>query len=347
MSSITAGQVWFSKPGTVELREQTLPEPKADQLLLRSLYSGISAGTELLVYRGQVPETLSLDASLAALGDEQISYPLQYGYASVGCVEQIGSNIDSAWLGRKAFCFQPHASHFLATSDVLIPVPDDISAEAAVFLANMETAVNLLLDARPQLGDKVLVMGQGIVGLLVTQILAQFPLAELCVVDPQASRRRLAESLGATASFDPNDDNDQTSLRQLLQPQEPAGADIVFELSGVPAALNQALSLCAYSGRLVVGSWYGSKTAELALGERFHRNRIELVSSQVSSIAPALSGRWDKARRFEVAWDMIRKCQPEQFISHRLPLDMAAEAYGMLDKGSEDVMQIVFDYQQE
>jgi threonine dehydrogenase-like Zn-dependent dehydrogenase len=204
-----------------------------------------------------------------------------------------------------------------------------------------------LLDARPQLGDRVLVMGQGIVGLLVTQILAQFPLAELCVVDPLAQRRRLAETIGATASFDPNDEADQTRLRQLLQPNETAGADIVFELSGVPTALNQALALCAFSGRLVVGSWYGSKTAELALGERFHRNRIELISSQVSSIAPALSGRWDKARRFEVAWDMIRKCQPEQFISHRPSLEKAAEAYAMLDEGNEDVMQIVFDYQQE
>ncbi len=282
---------------------------------------------------------------MAALGNEQISYPLQYGYASVGCVEQIGSNIDTDWLGRKAFCFQPHASHFLAEPDALIPLPDDISAEAAVFLANMETAVNLVLDAGPQLGDRVLVMGQGIVGLLVTQILGQFPLAELAVVDPLAARRQLAESAGATASFDPNSENDRANLQQLLQPRESAGADIVIELSGAPAALNQAIALCAYSGRVVVGSWYGNKTAGLALGERFHRNRIELISSQVSSIAPALSGRWDKARRFDVAWDMIRKCQPEQFISHRLPLDKAAEAYALLDKGVEDALQIVFGYQ--
>ena len=123
------------------------------------------------------------------------------------------------------------------------------------------------------------------------------------------------------------------------------GADVVFELSGSPEALNLAVDLCGYDGRIVVGSWYGSKRAGINLGERFHRKRMAIVSSQVSTIAPELSGRWDKARRFSLAWEMMRKCRPAQFISHCLPFDSAAEAYRLLNDSPEAALQVIFDYQ--
>jgi len=340
-----AQQLWFTGPHKVEVREQELSAPEPGQALVRNLYSGISAGTELLVYRGQIPERLALDTDLSSLGDEPFHYPLQYGYACVGRVEQVGSEEDASWIGKTAFSFQPHASHFISDLSGLIPVPDEVDPESAVFLANMETAVNLLLDAQPQLGDRVVVLGQGILGLLVDGILAEFPLAGLYSLDRMDSRRAKGEQAGVIASFVPDNPEDIKTLKRALQLDQPrGGADIVLELTGAPDALNLAVDLCAYSGRIVVGSWYGTKTADLKLGERFHRNRIKIVSSQVSTIAPELSGRWNKERRFSVAWDRIKKGQPEQLISHRFPLSEAANAYRLLDSVSEDTLQIVFEY---
>ncbi len=344
-TSQNAKQLWFTEPFQVEVREQGLPSPAPDQALVRCLYSGISAGTELLVYRGQVPDSMPLDANLPALGDRAIKYPLRYGYACVGRVEQVGSSADEAWVGRTVFSFQPHASHFVSDVSELIQVPDDVDPEAAVYLANMDTAVNLLQDARPQLGDRVIVLGQGILGLLVGGILSEFPLAALYGVDRMSQRRAKGEKIGVMACFDPDSPADIDVLKDRLHlDQARGGADIVVEITGSPDALNLAVELCAYSGRIIVGSWYGSKTTELKLGKRFHRNRISIVSSQVSTISPELRGRWDKERRLSVAWDRIRKLEPQQFISHRLPLSEAADAYRLLDSVSEEALQIVFDY---
>jgi threonine dehydrogenase-like Zn-dependent dehydrogenase len=224
-------------------------------------------------------------------------------------------------------------------------LPEGIDPKAAVFLANMETAVNLVQDASPGLGDRVAVLGQGIVGLLVSSVLSKFPLASLYAVESIDRRRALSAQTGVHDTFSPFVENDITALKQALKQQEPrGGADVILELTGSPAALNLAVDLCAYSGRIVVGSWYGTKRAEINLGERFHRNRMVLVSSQVSTIAPELSGRWDKARRFAVAWDMIKKCQPAQLISHCLPFAQADAAYRLLDDSPQDATQVIFEY---
>lgn len=345
MQGLNAQQLWFSKPHAVEVREQTLSPPQAGQCLVKTRYSAISAGTEMLVYRGQVPDTLALDASLSALGADSIRYPLQYGYASVGVVEALGDGVDAAWLGQAVFAFQPHASHYLAKPAELIRLPDGIDLRDAVFLANTETAVNLVLDAQPRIGERVLVLGLGVVGLLTASALVNFPLSCLTAVDAVDRRRELAQQLGVTV-FDPRQEQDMAALQQQLQAGDASdGADLVLELSGNPAALNLAIERCAYGGRIVVGSWYGNKPVALDLGGRFHRNRINIVSSQVSSLAPELTGRWNKARRFAVAWEQIKKCQPAQFITHSMPLRDAAQAYQLLDKSPEQAVQIIFDYQ--
>jgi 2-desacetyl-2-hydroxyethyl bacteriochlorophyllide A dehydrogenase len=334
------------KPHQVEVREQQLSPLQLDQILVKNLYSGISAGTEMLVYRGQLPNDISLDESLSAFESQIISYPLQYGYACVGRIEEVGKNVDAACMGKTVFSFHPHGSHFVSTMDGVIPLPEGMAPKEAVFLANMETAVNLIQDGNPGLGDRAVVLGQGIVGLLVSSVLAKFPLAGFYAVEPIESRRALAGQAGVQATFSPSSETDIATLKEKLQLEEArGGADVVFELSGSPAALNLAVDLCAYSGRIVVGSWYGTKRPEINLGERFHRNRLSIVSSQVSSIAPELSGRWDKSRRFSVAWDMIKKCQPAQFISHCMPFDQAAEAYQLLDDSPQDATQVIFDYQ--
>jgi threonine dehydrogenase-like Zn-dependent dehydrogenase len=224
-------------------------------------------------------------------------------------------------------------------------VPPNLAPEEAVFLPNMETALTLALDGRPLIGEKVAVFGQGIVGLLLTALLAGFPLAKLVTLDRHPGRRLASESLGARASLDPLASGALDMARALLQGdgQDP-GADLTYEVSGNPAALDQALALTGFHGRVVIGSWYGDKTAELHLGGLFHRQRQVILSSQVSTVAPELSGRWDKVRVREVAWRMVQKIAPARFITHRFPLAQAPEAYQLLDRRPEEAIQVILTY---
>jgi len=340
-------QLWFTNPSEVEVREQELDVPGPRQVRVRNLCSAISAGTEILVYRGQLPDAMALDASIGALAQQQAQYPLQYGYACVGKVEELGDEIEPDWYGKTVFSFQPHCSGYVSELSALIPVPADINTRAAVFLANMETAVNFALDATPRVGERVIVVGQGIVGLLTSSLLAQYPLAGLFAIESLDARKARARTVGVNEVFDVNKPDELQQLKDYLQLNSATGgADLIMELSGSPEALNLAVELCGYAGRIVVGSWYGTKRAAINLGERFHRNRMQIVSSQVSTIAPENTGRWDAARRFEVAWEMIRRCRPEQFITHSLPFESAGHAYELLDKSPQDALQVIFDYEQ-
>ena len=323
-------QLWFTQPYQVEVREGEQVSVAADSVRVRTLCSAISAGTEMLVYRGQLPEDLGLDASIEGMQSKP-SYPLQYGYACVGVVEELGANVAQHWQGKRVFAFAPHGSHFISTCDALIELPEDVEAEDAVFLANMETAVNLVQDGRPELGERVAVLGQGIVGLLLTGVLARFPLQELLAIDGIAERRALAQTLGASA----------TCSGLHLDEQE---ADLIYEVSGVPEALNSAITLAGYESRIVVGSWYGKKSAAIELGGKAHRNRISITTSQVSSIASPLSGRWSKARRFGVAWQMLRDIRPSRLISQQVPLLEAESIYKQLHETPEKITQAIFVY---
>ncbi len=335
----TARQLWFTAPRHVEIREAEIGPLAAGELLIEVICSAISAGTEMLVYRGQLPSEIPLDATIKNL--QQNNYPLQYGYASVGKIIQLGEGMDSALLGKNVFAFQPHASHFVSHIEALIPVPDDIAAEDAVFLANMETAVNLVHDGKPLIGERVLVLGQGIVGLLLTSLLAQIPLTELLVGDKWPLRLASAQRLGAT-SFDPSNDDERRVHQHRLNKFQ--GADLIYELTGAPDALNLAVDFSGYHSRIIIGSWYGNKSAPVYLGGAAHRNRLQISTSQVSSIAPDLSGRWDKARRFDITWDMIRRLEPSRFISRRAPLVQANAVYQQLDEQPGALVQALFVY---
>jgi len=331
--------LYFTAPGQVEIRSETLNVPGPGRVLVETLLSAISSGTEGLIYRGQFPEGLVLDESLPALAGE-FGYPLKYGYSTVGWVSALGQGVDPVWYGRLVFAFHPHESCFLAALDELMLVPEGMSAEEAIFLPNMETAVNFVMDGAPLLGEQVAVFGQGIVGLLTAALLARFPLGCLATLDRYPLRRQASSELGAHASLDPEADDCLESVYKLL----PNGADLVYELSGSPAALDQAIAVTRFAGRVVIGSWYGQKSASLNLGGRFHRSRIRLVSSQVSTLAPELTGRWDKVRRFAVAWEMLRLVQPSRWITHRFPLEQAAQAYQLLDQHPEQAIQVVFTH---
>ena len=323
--------VLFAAPGEVTVVRETIPDPEPGEVLVQSVTSAISAGTELLFLRGQVPPGTAVDSTIQAL-DGSVAFPLRYGYACVGRVTAAGAPADAGWIGRNVFAFHPHTSHFTAPVSQLVPVPDGLDLRRAALLPNMETAVNFVMDGRPVIGERVAVVGLGVVGLLTTALLARFPLAELVAVDPLPQRRALALDLGAHRALAPDDLDD------------PASYDLVYEVSGAPAALNTALALAGYAGRVVIGSWYGAKQAPIDLGGAFHRSRIRLLSSQVSTLDPRWLGRWDKARRLDVAWAMLRDLRAERVITHTLPVSDAPAAYRLLSEHPEQAVQVLFDY---
>jgi 2-desacetyl-2-hydroxyethyl bacteriochlorophyllide A dehydrogenase len=341
---MTKRSLYFTEPYQVSLREEAIAHPGPGQVLVQSLLSAISPGTELLIYRGEAPQDLAADTSIGALVGT-LAFPLKYGYAAVGRVTALGPEVPAYWQERLVFAFHPHESLFLAAPDELLPVPPGLAPEEALFLPNMQTAVTLVLDGKPLIGEKVVIFGQGIVGLLVNALLAHFPLAGLVTLDHYANRRLASETLGAHACFDPQDSQVLENLRAALsnQGQDP-WADLAFEVSGNPAALDQALAITGFHGRIVIGSWYGTKISELHLGGLFHRQRQLLRSSQVSTIAPELSGRWTKSRILEVAWEMVRKVQPARFITHRFPLAEAPQAYRLLDQNPGEAIQVILTY---
>ena len=335
--------LYFVAPETVEVREEPIPEPAADELRVRTTVSAISPGTECLVYEGNVPSEMAADANLDALSGS-LSYPLTYGYAAVGVVEAIGSEVDSAWLGQQVFAFHPHESHFCATADDLHPVPEGLSAELATLLPTVETAVTLVQDGEPKLGERAVIFGQGLIGLVTTALLGEFPLDRLVTVDYSPARRERSLELGATASVDPDSLGDALPLPGETAAEEPAGADLTYELSGNPEALDAAVSATGYDGRIVVGSWYGTKPTELDLGGRFHRSRISLTSSQVSTIDPSLRGRWDRERRLALAWDRLAALDLDGLLTDRYPIDEAPAAYDALATSTDGTLGTLFSY---
>ncbi|MFC6989399.1 hypothetical protein ACFQJD_13065 [Haloplanus sp. GCM10025708] len=198
-----ATALYFTGPRQVGVEEVAVPDPARDEVLVETSVSAVSGGTELLVYRGEAPEETDVDATIDALAGE-FSYPFQYGYSAVGDVVALGADIDDRWRGRTVFAFNPHESHFTATPEQLFPVPADVSPETASLLPTAETAVTLVMDGRPMVGERVVVFGAGVVGLFTAKLLASFPLERLTVVEPVASRRRLADRMGADETFHPD-----------------------------------------------------------------------------------------------------------------------------------------------
>ncbi len=334
--------LWLNAPYQIRICDEPIPELGADQVLVQTILSAISAGTELLFYRGQVPAGMPVDATIAELSRD-MSYPLRYGYACVGRVIKIGGQVTDrdAWRDRLVFSFHPHASHLIARPDDLIPVPDAVTLDQAAFLPSMETAVNFLLDGAPLIGEKVVVIGQGIVGLLTTALLARIPLAVLDTFDRFPLRRERSRALGANEVFDPDDADALERARSLLQANR---ADLTYELSGDPQALNLGIALTGASGRIIIGSWYGEKRAPVDFGGAFHRSRVRIISSQVSTIAPELTRRWTKERRLDVAWKMLAQLTSSELITHRFPIGNAAQAYALLDQQPDQALQVVLTY---
>lgn len=337
--------VIFRSPYAVVVQETPLPRPAADELLLKTELSAVSAGSEMLVYGGHFPPGKRVDPIIEGL-EGKFKYPLAYGYSTVGRVVDVGPRADRQWLGRRVFAFHPHASHFVAVPRALVPIPQGIDFQDALFLANMESAVNFVMDGRPLIGERVAVFGQGVVGLLTTALLSRYPLAELVTVDRHALRRTASRDMGAHRCLAPREVCAAVfpGPKGISTHSVHDGADLVFELSGNPDALNSAIDFAGFGARVIIGSWYGTRAAEIQLGLTFHRSRIRLISSQVSTLAPRFSGRWDKQRRMHVAWEAIARVRPARLISHRFSLREVSQAYEMIARHPERCLQVVFEY---
>jgi 2-desacetyl-2-hydroxyethyl bacteriochlorophyllide A dehydrogenase len=337
--------VVFTDCRRVGVHDRPAVEPDDERVRVETDCSAISAGTELLVYRDEVPAEMPVDASLPAFADDTFGYPLQYGYAAVGTVVETGAAVEDDWVGERVFAFNPHETEFLAEPSALLPVPDDLSTEAATLFPTVETATTLVHDLAPRLGERIVVFGAGAVGLSVVALLATFPLAELVVVEPVTDRRERAAALGADTTLTPDS---VATLGERQAADERAGMDGAVEISGNPAALDDAVSAVGYDGRVIVGSWYGTKRADLDLGGTYHRSRIDIESSQVSSIDPGLRGRWTKSRRAETALARATELPLETVITHRIPFEDAPRAYDLLDNPTEAAdrpLQILLTYE--
>jgi 2-desacetyl-2-hydroxyethyl bacteriochlorophyllide A dehydrogenase len=320
--------LWFVAPRQVEIRSTPLSPLEDGQVRLRTYYSGISTGTELLAFRGELDPELPVDETIGALGGT-FRYPFRYGYSCVAAVEETRANPRR---GDVVFAFHPHEDLFIAADDDVIPLGAVNPREATLF-PYVETALQVTLDAGPVLGDTVVVFGLGMVGAL-TSLLLQRAGARVVAVEPRPDRRELAASIGVRAAA-------PDELPAALG-REPV--PLVIESSGNPDALGRALPLLAHEGTALVASWYGTKPVTLPLGQEFHRRRLTLRSTQVSTIPARLADRWDVGRRRRAAVALLDELPLGGLASHDFAFEGAAEAYQALDEGRPGLVHAALRY---
>lgn len=328
-----ARAVTFVAPYVVEVREREVPEPGEGQLLVRTLYSGISAGTELLAYRGEIDPQLPLDSTISALTD-RFSYPFHYGYSCVGRVEQSWAGADE---GDIVFAFHPHQDLFVVDAVDTVPLGSSDPRLGTLFPL-VETALQITVDAGEVLERPVVVIGLGAVGILTTVLLLRAG-ARVLAADLKPWRREAAAALGISTGL-PDD-----LERKVMAETNDAGVPLVIEVSGNPAALGAALPLLAHEGTALVASWYGLRPVTLPLGAEFHRRRLTIRSTQVSTIPARLAGVWTRNRRRATARRLLDELPLQVLATHVFPFDDATAGYAALARGESGLLHAAFDYE--
>lgn len=322
---------WTVAPGRGELREQVLPPPGPGEALVRAVHSGISRGTELLVYRGGVPPAVAAQMR-APFQDGDLPGPVKYGYLSVGIVEAVGAESAAELLGQTVFCLYPHQDRYVVPVGALTLVPDGVPAARAVLAGTVETAVNAVWDAGPRLGDRIAVIGAGMVGAAVAALLNRFPLQRLELVDVDERRRPIAERLGVP----------------LVRPAEAAGdCDVVVHCSATGAGLGRGLELLGDEGELVELSWYGDRPVTVNLGAQFHARRLSIRASQVGAVAASRRSRRSHADRLALALDLLHDPGFDALISGHGPFAELPQTFHRLAAGELDALCHVVDYDQK
>ena len=330
---MTARAVRFVAPGRVEVEQVDVLEPADGELLVRAEFSGISGGTEMLAYRGELDSKLARDEALGALGGT-FEYPFTYGYSVVGRVERSHGAVPG---GTRVFAFHPHQDLFVVGQRDVVRL-DGEDPRHATLLPLVETALQVALDAGSRLGETVAVLGLGCVGALTGAILGRAG-AKVIGSEPRPERRRAASRLGVEAVAPdelPGRLDDRTGGR---------GVSVVIEASGRPEVLASALPLLAHEGTVLVCSWYGSKPVRLPLGAEFHRRRLVIRSTQVSTISSHLAARWDRDRRREAARALLSVLPLEALATHEFPFDRAADAYAAVAGAAPDLIHAALRYE--
>jgi 2-desacetyl-2-hydroxyethyl bacteriochlorophyllide A dehydrogenase len=331
-TAVDGQAVFFVAPRTIEVAPVRVAEAGQNDVLVRTSYSGISAGSELLAFRGEIDPAIPLDETIGALGGT-FRYPFRYGYSCVGRVERGHGALAE---GDLVFAFHPHQDRFVVPADEVIAL-GGLDPRVATLLPLVETALQLTRDAGPVEGEPVVVVGLGVVGLLTAALLVR---AGACVVasEPLEWRRTAAQPFAVPAVAP--DDLDAT----VRADTGGRGTRVLVEASGNPAALASGLRLLAHEGTALVASWYGTKPVSLPLGAEFHRRRLSIRSSQVSSIPAAQQPEWTVQRRRQAACALLAELPLTALATHTFAFADAAEAFAAVDRGDEGLIHAALCY---
>ncbi len=302
----TARAFWLTSPGTSELRPATV-SPGPGEVVVETLFSGISRGTESLIAAGRVPATEHATMR-CPLQEGDFPFPVKYGYAAVGCVLEGPDPLQ----GCTVFVLHPHQDRFAAPASMAVPVPDTVPPARAVLAANMETALTVVWDASAAPGDRIAVIGAGVVGALAAFLCARIPGTEVTLVDIDPARAPLATAFGC---------------RFATPAEAPADCDIVIHASASAPGLATAIACAGTEARIVEASWYGAGTTPAPLGGAFHSRRLGIVASQVGRIPPLRAPRWTHRRRLEAALALLADPALDLLLSGETPFDRLPEAY--------------------
>ena len=309
---------WVAEPGRGEIRSETLASPSADEVVVRALFSGVSRGTEALVFQGRVPAS-EHDRMRAPFQSGAFPAPVKYGYASVGTVERGPRDL----VGRHVFTLHPHQTRYVVPVRSVSVLPEHVPPPRAILAANLETAINGVWDARPHVGDRVTVIGAGAVGCLVAWIAGRIAGCDVQLVDVNPRRAPIARALGVPFA-------EPGAVR--------ADADVVIHASGSPSGLALALRVAAFEATVVELSWYGDQGVPVALGEGFHARRLTLMSSQVGRVATTQRARWDTARRMQLALSMLADPALDVLITGESEFESMPEAMATLAAAPGDTL---------
>lgn len=318
MQDTAARAFWIASPGQGEIRAERLAVPSADEVVVRTLYSAVSRGTEALVFHGRVPAS-EHQRMRAPFQEGEFPAPVKYGYASVGRVEEGPEGLR----GRNVFALYPHQTRYIVPAEAVHVVPEAVPPERAVLAANVETAINGLWDGRPQIGDRITIVGAGTVGCLVAWLAARIPGCDVELVDINQGRERVARALG---------------VRFAAVDRATEDRDLVVHASGSAAGLELALRLGAFEALVVEMSWYGTQVVPAPLGEGFHAKRLTLKSSQVGAVAASQRARWTTRRRMQLALASLGDPVLETLITGESEFEALPEVMATLAAASGDTL---------